>query len=39
MDSADNNSDVNESQSIDINSISLNNHASNDRESPSGSNK
>jgi hypothetical protein len=30
----DNNSDVNESQSIDIN---LNNHASNDYESPSGS--
>jgi hypothetical protein len=33
----DNNSDVNESQSIDINSINLNNHASNDCESPSGS--
>ena len=32
-----NNSDVNESQSIDINSINLNNHASNDCESPSGS--
>jgi hypothetical protein len=27
---------VNESQSIDINSINLNNHASNDCESPSG---
>ena len=37
MDSADNNSDVNESQSIDINSINLNNHASNDCESRSGS--
>jgi hypothetical protein len=33
----DNNSDVNESQSIDINSINLNNHASNDCESPSDS--
>ena len=33
----DNSSDVNESQSIDINSINLNNHASNDCESPSGS--
>jgi hypothetical protein len=33
----DNNSDVNESQSIGINSINLNNHASNDCESPSGS--
>ena len=37
IDSEDNNSDVNESQSIDINSINLNNHASNDCESPSGS--
>jgi hypothetical protein len=37
IDSADNSSDVNESQSIDINSINLNNHASNDCESPSGS--
>ena len=37
IDSADNNSDVNESQSININSINLNNHASNDCESPSGS--
>jgi hypothetical protein len=37
IDSADNNSDVNESQSIDINSKDLNNHASNDREFPSGS--
>jgi hypothetical protein len=34
---ADNSSDVNESQSIDINSIHLNNHVSNDRESTSGS--
>ena len=33
----DNNSDVNESQSIDINSINLNNHTSNDCESPSDS--
>ena len=33
----DNSSDFNESQSIDINSINLNNHASNNRESPSGS--
>ena len=31
-----NNSDVNESQSIDINSINLNNHASNNCEPPSG---
>jgi hypothetical protein len=37
IDSVDNNSDVNESQSIDINSRNLNNHASNDCESPSGS--
>ena len=36
-DKVDNNSDVNESQSIDINSINLNNHVSNDCESPSGS--
>ena len=34
----DNSSDFNESQSIDINSINLNNHAFNNRESPSGSN-
>ncbi len=34
---ADNSSDVNESQSIDINSIHLNNHASNDCKSSSGS--
>jgi hypothetical protein len=33
----DNNSDVNESQSIGINSINLNNHTSNDCESPSDS--
>jgi hypothetical protein len=33
----DNNSDVNESQSIDINSINLNNHTFNDCESPSDS--
>jgi hypothetical protein len=32
-----NNSDVNESQSIDINSINLTNHTSNDCESPSDS--
>ena len=32
-----NNSDVNESQSIDINSINLNNHTSNDCEPPSDS--
>ena len=37
IDSADNNNDVKESQSIDINSINLNNHASNDCESPSDS--
>ena len=36
-DKVDNNSDVNESQSIDINSINLNNHTSNDCESPSDS--
>ena len=36
-DKEDNNSDVNESQSIDINSINLNNHTSNDCESPSDS--
>jgi hypothetical protein len=35
--SADNNNDVKESQSIDINSINLNNHASNDCESSSDS--
>ena len=33
----DNNIDVNESQPIGINSINFNNHASNDCESPSGS--
>jgi hypothetical protein len=33
----DNNSDVNESQSIDINSLNFNNHASNDCESLSDS--
>ena len=33
----DNNSDVNESQSIDINSINLNNRTPNDCESPSDS--
>ena len=33
----DNSSDVNESQPIDMNSINFNNHASNDCESPSGS--
>ena len=39
IDSADNNNDVKESQPIDINSINLNNHASNYLycESPSGS--
>jgi hypothetical protein len=37
INSVDNGSDVNESQRIDINSINLNNHASNDCESPSGS--
>jgi hypothetical protein len=38
INNVDNNSnDVNESQTIDINSINLNNHASNDCESPSGS--
>jgi hypothetical protein len=36
--SVDNSSDINESQSIDVNSINLNNHASNDCESPPGSN-
>ena len=33
----DNSSDFNELQPIDINSINLNNHASNNRESPSDS--
>jgi hypothetical protein len=39
INNVDNSSDVNESQPIDINSINLNNHASNDLdcESPSGS--
>ena len=37
INSVDNCSDVNESQTIDTNSINLNNHASNDVESPSDS--
>ena len=37
INNVDNSSDVSESQSIDINSINFNNHASNDCKSPSGS--
>ena len=37
INSVDNNSDVNESQPIVINSINFNNHACNNCESPSGS--